>query len=131
MTELKSKIVWQEDKDFGKVCTLTENALNGIINEATKELQEHHKKVCEEFTFAHRTLGEKIKDLEKEIAELEEKLANADYQLEGRDLEIRELKANLKWEQDITSELADHLGKANDKNAELKAQVTSLTMRMK
>ena len=38
--ELKSKIVWQEDKDFGKVCTLTESALNGIINEATKELQE-------------------------------------------------------------------------------------------
>ena len=28
---------------------------------------------------------------EKQIADLEEKLANADYQLEGRDLEIKEL----------------------------------------
>lgn len=32
---------------------------------------------------------------EKRIAELEEKLANADYQLEGRDLEISELKAQI------------------------------------
>lgn len=30
---------------------------------------------------------------EKRVAELEEKLANADYQLEGRDNEIAELKA--------------------------------------
>ena len=29
---------------------------------------------------------------EKQIAELEDKLANADYQLEGRDLEIKELE---------------------------------------
>ena len=29
------------------------------------------------------------------IAELEDKLANADYQLEGRDNEIRELKAQI------------------------------------
>jgi hypothetical protein len=32
---------------------------------------------------------------EKCIADLEEKLANADYQLEGRDNEIRELKAQI------------------------------------
>lgn len=52
---------------------------------------------------------DKIKELKKEInnyklaeieakdimAELEEKLANADYQLEGRDLEIKELKAQI------------------------------------
>ena len=37
----------------------------------------------------------KYKDAEKRIAELEEKLANADYQLEGRDLEIKELKAQI------------------------------------
>ena len=29
------------------------------------------------------------------VRELEEKLANADYQLEGRDLEIKELKAQI------------------------------------
>ena len=32
---------------------------------------------------------------EKRIADLEDKLANADYQLEGRDNEIRELKAQI------------------------------------
>lgn len=32
---------------------------------------------------------------EKRIDELEDKLANADYQLEGRDNEIRELKAQI------------------------------------
>ena len=34
-------------------------------------------------------------DNSKVIADLEEKLANADYQLEGRDLEIKELKAQI------------------------------------
>lgn len=32
---------------------------------------------------------------ENKIADLEEKLANADYQIEGRDLEIKELKEKL------------------------------------
>ena len=45
MEELKSKIVWQEDKDFGKVCTLTESALNGIIAEATKGLEQQIEKM--------------------------------------------------------------------------------------
>ena len=34
-------------------------------------------------------------DLTDRVRELEEKLANADYQLEGRDLEIKELKAQI------------------------------------
>lgn len=41
---------------------------------------------------------------EKRIAELEDKLANADYQLEGRDNEIKELKAQIeKMKQDLDS----------------------------
>lgn len=36
-----------------------------------------------------------FEELEKGNADLEEKLANADYQLEGRDLEIKELKAQI------------------------------------
>lgn len=73
--EFKSKIVWQEDKDFGKVCTLTESALNGIINEATKELQEELKaekeynatlrKEIDEYTNSH-ILCAKYKELEKQ-----------------------------------------------------------------
>ena len=34
-------------------------------------------------------------EAEKRIAQLEEELANADYQLEGRDLEIKELKEQI------------------------------------
>lgn len=64
--EFKSKIVWQENKDFGKVCTLTERALNDIINEATKELQKDldHKKI------AIKTRNKRIDELEKQIEKM-------------------------------------------------------------
>ena len=39
------------------------------------------------------------------IAELEEKLANADYQLEGRDLEIKELQEELTKAKEIVKNL--------------------------
>ena len=78
--ELKSKIVWQEDKDFGKVCTLTESALNDIINEATKELQEEMKGQKEYIKYLKRQRQggiqkqynkvEKIKELEKQIEKM-------------------------------------------------------------
>ena len=41
------------------------------------------------------------RELEKQIAELENKLANVSYQLEGRDLEISELKAQLEQAKEI------------------------------
>ena len=41
------------------------------------------------------------------VRELEEKLANADYQLEGRDLEISELKERLEQAKEIIKELLD------------------------
>lgn len=44
----------------------------------------------------------------KTVTELEEKLANADYQLEGRDLEIKELKAQLERELKLNQCLSDH-----------------------
>lgn len=74
--ELKSKIVWQENKDFGKVCTLTESALNDIINEATKELQEELEqakkvKVVEHFeAFGQCRDSRQIADLEKQIEKM-------------------------------------------------------------
>ena len=49
-----------------------------------------------------KSLGERCLQLQKDkgnltdsVRDLEEKLANADYQLEGRDLEIKELKAQI------------------------------------
>ena len=42
-----------------------------------------------------RALQKQNGELTDKVKELEEKLANADYQLEGRDLEIKELKAQI------------------------------------
>ena len=61
------------------------------MTELEKELTIKVKRLeddCKAYNFTQHTLQEKIK-------ELEEKLANADYQLEGRDLEIKELKAQI------------------------------------
>ena len=79
--ELKSKIVWQEDKDFGKVCTLTESALNGIINEATKELQEENKRLfesCEGATMLYKDLTE-AKEIIRELVKYEMQGAGSVY----------------------------------------------------
>ena len=46
-------------------------------------------------------------EAEKRIAQLEEELANADYQLEGRDLEIKELKAQLEQAKEIIDRFLD------------------------
>ena len=45
------------------------------------------------------------RESEKKIADLEEKLANADYQLEGRDLEIKELQEELTKAKEIIKNL--------------------------
>ena len=69
-----------------------------------EELEKEAKTEC--FMLTVNTIGIDQRDVElayvmgaepreKRIAELEEKLANADYQLEGRDLEIKELKAQI------------------------------------
>lgn len=47
-------------------------------------------------------------------------------ELTEKDKQIAELRVNLKWEQDTKSELAELLGKANDKNAELRKQIEAL-----
>ena len=59
-------------------------------------------------------------DYEGYIAELEDKLANADYQLEGRDLEIKELeKENADLKEEI-NKIAFARGNLEEENAELK-----------
>ena len=66
--ELKAQIVWQDNKDFGKVCTLTESALDGIIAETTKELQQR-------LDFAR---GEVLR-LNKNIEELQEEIKKTQH----------------------------------------------------
>ncbi len=57
--------------------------------------------------------------LKNRIAELENKLANADYQLEGRDLEIRELEAQLEREKNLNQCMSDN-------NEQLREQVEKM-----
>lgn len=65
----------QKARDFVKEylqdnLILDEDALVQFATEATKELQEHHKKVCEELTNTHRNLREKIAELEAQIEKM-------------------------------------------------------------
>jgi len=73
-----------------------------MTEELKQEAEEgYHKHKCADFqgfySYQYYYLGyvESAEPREKRIAELEEKLANADYQLEGRDLEIKELEAQI------------------------------------
>ena len=86
--ELKSKIVWQDAKDFGKVCTLTESALNGIINEATKELQE----VIEKNEYYQNGYRAGSHD---EMVKYDTKLFEAEGKVEIRDVRIADLKQQI------------------------------------
>lgn len=77
------------------------------------------------YTFIHGYLAG-AEPREKRIAELEEKLANADYQLEGRDNEIRELKADndaRKFAMAMSEKVEKQLRK---ENAELRKTETML-----
>lgn len=64
------------------------------IIELVSELEEQNTNL-QEMLKVERSVTCKEKYL-KRVSELEDKLANADYQLEGRDIEISELKAQLK-----------------------------------
>ena len=58
-------------------------------------------------------------ELTDKVKELEEKLANADYQLEGRDLEIKELEQKLETERNSRIALVNKI-------AELEAQIEKM-----
>lgn len=88
--ELKQKAeewVYKNTICYGSVSVLPtrENAYIAGATEATKELQAIYKK----------QRNKRIDELQKKNNDLENKLANADYQLEGRDLEIKELNKKL------------------------------------
>lgn len=62
-----------------------------------------------DYVLKNKSLGERCLQLQKDkgnladrVKELEEKLANADYQLEGRDLEIKELEIQLEQEKNLS-----------------------------
>ena len=62
-----------------------------ITLKSTKELQEENKILARHILELQADKGA----LTDKVSDLENKLANADYQLEGRDLEIKELKAQV------------------------------------
>ena len=59
------------------------------------------------------TLCKLIGEQKRKITDLENKLANADYQLEGRDLEIKELEAQIEKMKCCINDLV-HLGEFNE-----------------
>lgn len=81
--ELKAQIVWQDDKDFGKVCTLTESALDGIINETTKELQEGLK--------VTETLNKSLNVMNKELEADRDKYRSMVFDLQEQIEKVKKL----------------------------------------
>jgi hypothetical protein len=85
-------------------CTAPQTEVN-MLSRHILELQDdkgklidYNKKLLQENAAQHNKivlLSKKVNDLQKENAKVEEIKANADYQLEGRDLEIKELKAQI------------------------------------
>jgi SMC interacting uncharacterized protein involved in chromosome segregation len=79
-----------------------------------------------------KSLGERCLQLQKDkgnltdsVRDLEEKLANVDYQLEGRDLEIKELQEENKLLKNSDS-LCKLIGEQKIKIAELEAQIEEM-----
>jgi len=66
-----------------------------IILQIWLDCAEPREKRIAELTEQNTSLLTSVENLNKSVQELEDKLANADYQLEGRDNEIRELKAQI------------------------------------
>lgn len=108
-------VLKKQNKSLGERCLQLQKDKGKLIDYNKKLLQENtdqHNKIV--------LLSKKVNDLQKENAKVEEIKANADYQLEGRDNEIKELKEQLQWERDTKAELAEYLGKANDKIEKMK-----------
>ena len=92
---------------------------NQKIKELEAQIEQKKKEEMEEIASAlayQRTVG-----VDNRIAELENKLANAEYQLEGRDLEIKELQESLvEWQKtceaksDTNSQLIEQLADKNE-----------------
>ena len=66
------------------------------------ERAKHAELAGRDYVLKYKDLGKRCLQLQKDkgnltdrVRDLEEKLVNADYQLEGRDLEIKELKAQI------------------------------------
>lgn len=64
-------------------------------NAELKEMYAHSAKEAETYKQFLELKEKEQRELIDKINDLEEKLANADYQLEGRDLEIKELKEQI------------------------------------
>ena len=68
-----------------------QSGVSQIVDKCIAELEKENKSLGERCLQLQKDKG----NLTDRVNNLEEKLANADYQLEGRDLEIKELKAQI------------------------------------
>jgi hypothetical protein len=79
---------------------MDKDEMKNKISMALKDpiLQQGFEIICKDLAISEHDREHndyELTEVYKKVAELEEKLANADYQLEGRDLEIKELKAQI------------------------------------
>ncbi len=97
-----------------------------VVKAAYTAGTEPREKQIDELKAQTKVLEQNLEDteicengLKNRIAELEDKLANADYQLEGRDLEIKELKAQLEREKNLNQCMTDN-------NEQLREQIEKM-----
>lgn len=118
LLDLQNKVE-EKDKRITEL-EMTVGTLRTFSNEQATCIERLEKEI--------KSLGERCLQLQKDkgnlidkVNDLEEKLANADYQLEGRDLEIKELKVQCDCEKCYSLARAYR----ND-NEKLKAQVEKM-----
>lgn len=114
---ITKKLHFYNQGGIKNLCTMTEATLRQIMEEAAGVTQAYIRKLVQHDIDQQNKialLSAKVYKLQKENAKVEEIKANADYQLEGRDLEIKELKETYKKQR---NKRIDELQK---ENAELK-----------
>lgn len=108
-SDTNSQLVEQLADKVEKIATLERNVAYYA------ERAKHAELDGRDIVLENKSLGERCLQLQKDkgnltdsVRDLEEKLANADYQLEGRDLEIKELEAQLEQEKNLSQCMSDH-----------------------
>lgn len=92
---ITKKLHFYNQGGIKNLCTMTETTLRQVMEEAAGVTQAYIRKLAQNDIDQQNKialLSAKVYKLQKEVEEIK---ANADYQLEGRDLEIKELKAQI------------------------------------
>lgn len=124
---ITKKLHFYNQGGIKNLCTMTEATLRQIMEEAAGVTQAYIRKLVQHDIDQQNKialLSAKVYKLQKENAKVEEIKANADYQLEGRDLEIRELKETYRKQR---NKRIDELQKENAELKKKKEEIEIMT----